>query len=177
MFVSKTKSLVRVSVQAQLVATGTVDCSELEAAVSVPSRHGLHPKAGSNLFRQVSAQTTSAADSSMHNSSSAGSGALMLWPAISAGSLTTFAGQHSVNALTAVGSVGAGQGSNSPSPGPPNEQLSPRPQASQTSLAANSQYAGPVALCRCASVKFFSKLNNLFFGYFDPINIFFDDKK
>ena len=25
-------------------------------------------------------------------------------------------------------------------------------------------------------VKFFSKLNNLFFGYFDPINIFFDNK-
>ena len=28
----------------------------------------------------------------------------------------------------------------------------------------------------CSSVKFFSKLNNLFFGYFDPINIFFDNK-
>ena len=25
-------------------------------------------------------------------------------------------------------------------------------------------------------VKFFPKLNNLFFGYFDPINIFFDNK-
>ena len=25
---------------------------------------------------------------------------------------------------------------------------------------------------RCAAVKFFSKSNNLFFGYFDPINIF-----
>ena len=26
------------------------------------------------------------------------------------------------------------------------------------------------------AVRFFSKLNNLFFGYFDPINIFFDNK-
>ena len=26
------------------------------------------------------------------------------------------------------------------------------------------------------TVKFFSKLNNLFFGYVDPINIFFDHK-
>ena len=25
-------------------------------------------------------------------------------------------------------------------------------------------------------VKFFSKLNLLFFGYFDPVNIFFDNK-
>ena len=26
------------------------------------------------------------------------------------------------------------------------------------------------------AVKFFSKLNKLFFGYFDPVNIFFDEK-
>ena len=26
------------------------------------------------------------------------------------------------------------------------------------------------------SVKFFSKLNNFFLGYFDPIHIFFDNK-
>ena len=25
-------------------------------------------------------------------------------------------------------------------------------------------------------VRFFSKLNNLIFGYFDPVNIFFDSK-
>ena len=31
--------------------------------------------------------------------------------------------------------------------------------------------------CRsCEPVQFFSKLNNLFVGYFDPINIFFDNK-
>ena len=28
----------------------------------------------------------------------------------------------------------------------------------------------------CAPVKFFSKLNNFFLGYFDPENIFFDNK-
>ena len=29
---------------------------------------------------------------------------------------------------------------------------------------------------QCAAVKFFSKLNYLIFGYFNPVNIYFDNK-
>ena len=36
-------------------------------------------------------------------------------------------------------------------------------------------FAGFKCNIRCA-VKFFSKSNQLFLGYFDPINIFFDNK-
>ena len=50
----------------------------------------------------------------------------------------------------------------------------------ETGLRHGSSNENPECLGRLhevrSSVKFFSKLNNLFFGYFDPINNFFDNK-
>ena len=56
------------------------------------------------------------------------------------------------------------------------QKASSRSRACEDALPTQSRFA-PALLFYPQSVKFFSKLNYYFFGYFDPINIFFDNKK